>query len=91
MKQFRFEGFQQDAFGGAFPLFTEVLRNAGDYSSGFLEDTGYGTTLSGRGIFEMGYILPSFPELQKINKGEILEFKERKTIDIPSKDKILDW
>ena len=88
MKKFRFEGFQQDAFGGAFPLFTEITEVWNTKLLRRVEE--FGTTLSGRSIFERGYILPSFPELQDISKGEIFEFKERETIDIPSKNKILD-
>ncbi len=92
MKKFRFEGFQQDAFGGAFPLFTEVIETS-EYSAELLQswtNTEYGTTLGGRSLFEMGYIIPAFPILQDTPKGEVFEFEQRETIDIPSKDKILD-
>lgn len=85
-KKFRFEGFQQDTFGGAFPLFT-VFTEVWNKKLLRRVET-FGTTLSGRGIFEMGYIVPAFPILKDTAKGEIFEFEQRKTIDISSKDRL---
>ncbi len=80
--KFEFAGFQDDAVGGVFPLFTVTHR--------FIAHPVLiqGTTLSGKGLFQQGFIIPSYTELDKLFKGDTVALRYRETENVSLENKI---